>query len=331
MTESYEAGSSRFDVSPGEYSLQESGGLESGAFPEPAMASERLTPPRPSVVLPLILFFLTCLSTWAVGGWEYSLALMSILLAHEMGHFLQCVRYRVPATLPLFIPMPTIIGTMGAVIVQRGRHADRKQMFDIAVSGPLAGLVVAIPALIWGLNHSNVAPIPTDRFVYHFGEPLLVQWLVFWKFGPLLPGEDTFMHPVAMAGWVGIFITALNLLPVSQLDGGHILYCLLGKKAHLVAVNLWRLALLVVIIGGTFYDPSLYSWTVMLFLIWLMGLRHPATRNDDVPLGPGRRYLGWATLAFILIGFTPNPISISEPTTQRDLVQAPTPVSASVR
>lgn len=330
MTDSSETGSSQYDVFPVEYRVLETSTTDSQPQVQDQSALEPKVRRRVPLFLPTLLFLATCLSTWAVGGPQYAAALMSILLAHELGHYLQCVRYGVPATLPLFIPMPSIIGTMGAVIIQRGQQADRKQMFDIAISGPLAGLVIAIPALVWGLNHSEVMLIPTNREVIRFGEPLMVQWLVYWRFGALLPGEDTILHPVAMAGWVGIFITALNLLPVSQLDGGHILYCLLGRKAHVVATNLWRMALLTVVIGGTFYDPALFSWTVMLFLIWLMGLRHPPTRDDTVPLGKWRQRLGWATLAFIIIGFTPNPISVVVPT-QPELVRTMPAISDMVR
>ncbi|MCA9096122.1 MAG: site-2 protease family protein, partial [Planctomycetaceae bacterium] len=200
-------------------------------------------PPRIHYVRPLILFLLTVFSTFLAGGWEYAVPVMSILLFHEFGHYLQCRRYGVPSTLPYFIPMPlTPFGTMGAVIVQKSSVANRKQLFDIAISGPLAGLVLAIPALIWGLSKSSVEPIPLGKPYLRFGEPLLIQWVIHWKFGPIDPGYDTLLHPVAFAGWVGIFITALNLFPIGQLDGGHMLYCLLGRPARTISLWIWRAA-----------------------------------------------------------------------------------------
>lgn len=261
----------------------------------------------------LVLFLLTVGSTYLAGGWQYSLAVMSILVFHEFGHYLQCRRYGVPSTLPYFIPMPlTPIGTMGAVIVQQSGVANRRQMFDIAISGPLAGLVVAIPALLWGLNFSSVERIPFNQPYFRFGEPLLIQWIIQWKFGAIPAGYDTSLHPVAFAGWVGIFITALNLIPIGQLDGGHILYCLLGRPARKVSLWLWRGAIGLILFSSWRGTGDLTGWLVMLALLGFMGVEHPPTSDDEMPLGLGRTILGWVTLPFIVIGFTPNPISIEE-------------------
>ena len=257
---------------------------------------------------PYLLFVATFLSTFFAGGPQYAGALMTILLAHEMGHYLQSVRYGVPASLPMFIPMPlTPIGTMGAVILQRGGVADRKALFDIAISGPLAGLAVALPALIVGLKHSEVISA-FHGGVFVFGEPLLIKWLIRWQFGPIMPGMDVALHPIAFAAWVGILITALNLFPISQLDGGHILYALLRRRAHAVARLIWGGSVAAMIWGGIYVDQQAFSWSLMLFLTWLMGIRHPPTANDSVPLGWVRVCLGWLTLAFLIIGFTPFPI-----------------------
>jgi membrane-associated protease RseP (regulator of RpoE activity) len=289
----------------------------------PADLGEETTA-RPRWGLPIALFLATCLSTFYTGvtgggrnlqaallaGLQYSSALMGILLAHEMGHFLQSVRYRIPATLPLFIPMPlNPIGTMGAVILQRSARADRKAMFDIAISGPLAGLALAIPALIVGMSYSHLVPLPknTDNLLF-FGEPLMVKWLVRWKFGTLPPGWDVTLHPLGMAGSWGIFITALNLIPISQLDGGHILYTLLGKPAQKVAWLIWLGAVAAMLYGGMMVSSQVYGWSVMLFLVWMIGVRHPPTSDDSVPLGGTRIVLGWLTLLFFVIGFTPFPI-----------------------
>jgi len=281
--------------------------------------------------LHLILFVLTCLSTFFVGafpgglqflllarfeaitsemwlqmisdGLTYSSAVMAILLAHEMGHYLQARRYHVAASPPYFIPMPiSPFGTMGAVIIQRSGYADRKKLYDIAISGPLAGLVLAIPIAWVGIQQSVVKPVPEGTVV--FGDPLIMRWMYQAVHGAIGPNEDVVNNPLQFAGWVGFFITGLNLIPIGQLDGGHILYALIGRRAHLVAMLL---------LGGimayvVFYEQ--YVWSLMIVLLLLMGPRHPPTANDDEKLGWFRIVLGWLTLAFIIIGFTPQPFSV---------------------
>jgi membrane-associated protease RseP (regulator of RpoE activity) len=257
--------------------------------------------PQRRVLLPVLLFIATCLSTWLTGGWAFSLALMSTLLAHEFGHYLQAKRYAVPASLPFFIPMPVSpIGTMGAVIVMQPGRGDRRSIFDIAITGPLAGLVPALLFSVLGLRWSQIIA-SGDQNLGQLGEPLLFKILNYFTFGSLPAGQDVLLHPVAFAGWVGIFITALNLVPIGQLDGGHILYALLLRRAHVVAQMLLLAAMAAVIIW------RLWGWTLMLFLLMLMGPRHPPTANDNVPLGTGRTILGWLSLLFVVIGFTPNP------------------------
>ena len=269
------------------------------------------------VTLPLLLFLATCFSTYSVGGLTYAVPVMAILGAHEFGHYLQARRYGVPATWPLFIPFPgSPIGTMGAVIIQGAGWADRRALFDIAVSGPLAGLVLAIPALIYGIQWSTVIQIDLTKPAMYFGEPLVVQWLISIIHGPRPEGQDIVLHPVGFAGWVGVFITGLNLLPIGQLDGGHILYTLLLRRSHVVARWLLRSAVIAVVVAGSFVSASYFGWSLMLVLLVMMGSRHPPTANDYVPLGLGRTVVGWATLLFVLIGFTPAPLTIVEPKPQ---------------
>jgi membrane-associated protease RseP (regulator of RpoE activity) len=260
-------------------------------------------PPQP-VALPIVLFAATCWSTWYVQDMSFSLALMSTLLAHELGHYLQARRYRVPASLPFFIPMPfSPIGTMGALIVMQPGRGDRRSLFDIAVTGPLAGLVPALLFSVIGLHYSSVVRVPDQWVGLTLGEPILFRLLTYMMFGPLPAGHEITLHSVAFAGWVGVFITALNLVPIGQLDGGHILYALLRRRAHVVAQGLLLAAMVAVVWWGY------WGWTLMIFLLMLMGPVHPPTANDEVPLGTGRTILGWASLLFVFLGFTPVPFS----------------------
>lgn len=254
--------------------------------------------PKQAEILPKVI--------WA--GLSYSVPVMSILLAHELGHFLQARRYRVPAIPPLFIPMPIPpFGTMGAVIIQSPHHADRKAMFDIAISGPLAGLCLALPIAWLGIQQSTIMEFDPHHEVQVFGDPLILKWMIRSVHGALPPNHDVVINPLLMAGWVGVFITALNLVPIGQLDGGHVLYCLIGRRAHLVAKLL--------IAGVIFYMAYAQYWAfaVMVVLMLVMGVNHPPTTNDRVPLGPFRVFLGWLTLAFIVIGINPKPLSTHLP------------------
>lgn len=242
-----------------------------------------------------------------LNGLTYATAVLVMLGAHEMGHYLQARRYGVPASLPMFIPMPFgPLGTMGAVIAQQPGVADRKSMFDIAISGPLAGLAVALPLNWWGIQHSRVELIQPNQAGWT--NPLIVEWMIGWIHKPLQPGEDIILNPILFAGWVGIFITALNLIPIGQLDGGHILYCLVGRKAHRIARALYMGAVAFVVFQVLRGHSEYSAWTLMLILVGFMGTRHPPTADDRVPLGIIRIFLGWITLAFIFIGFVPSPM-----------------------
>lgn len=273
-----------------------------------------------------LLFLLTCLSTFLVGigaggpetpvmtwpvflnGVSYSGPLMLILLCHEMGHYLQARRHRIPATLPFFIPTPPwfgLFGTMGAVIVQDGRAADRRSLFDIAVSGPIAGFLIALPATWYGVQHSTVLEIPDPppgKVVISFGDPLILKAMVYAKHGVLPPKHDVIAGPLFFAGWVGLFLTGLNLLPIGQLDGGHTLYTLLGKPAHRVAFIAW-LALIAYMIYAQYW-----GYVVFAGLLAMMGIFHPPTTDDEQPLGTGRTIVGWLTMGLLLICFIPQPV-----------------------
>ncbi len=270
--------------------------------------------------LPLLLFVATCMSTLLVGtqvsdegtwlakfldGLRYSIPVMTILLCHEMGHFLQARRYGVYASLPFFIPMPIPpLGTMGAVIAMEPRVGHRRALFDIGISGPLAGLVPTLIFCVWGIYCSKLVPMPQTSSGFGIGLPILYQYLLDWRFGTIPPGYTIGLDMMAFAGWVGLLVTSLNLIPIGQLDGGHVLYALLRQKAHKVAMALLLSALFLVTLQWQTYR----HWSLMLALLVVMGPRHPPTADDDEPLGVGRFILGWLTLAFIVIGFTPVPI-----------------------
>ncbi len=259
--------------------------------------------------VPLILYLLTFASTLLTAGPLYALGVMFILTAHEAGHYLQARRYRVPATLPYFLPMPlTPIGTMGAVIRMRAHIADRRALFDIAITGPLAGLVPTVVLSAIGIRLSALADAATvsSEPGMTLGEPLLFRALAWLILGPTPDGTVLVLHPLAFAGWVGIFITALNLIPVGQLDGGHLLYALLRRKSHPVAMGLTMAAIAMIAIRFTEYWP----WTLLVTLLILLGPLHPPTADDQVPLGRGRILLGWITLLFVVVGFTPTPMVI---------------------
>jgi membrane-associated protease RseP (regulator of RpoE activity) len=277
-------------------------------------------PRQRRVRLPLLLFVATCLSTLLAGvemstpaglGWFdpllaglwYAVPVMTILVCHEMGHFIQAYRHGVYASLPYFLPMPgSYFGTLGAVIAMEPRMGHRKALFDIGITGPLAGLVPTFIFLIVGLHCSKFGEPFKANVV--LGTPLLFDYLADWFLPPAVPGKALHLDPMAFAGWVGLLITSLNLIPIGQLDGGHVLYALLRQKANKVASFLLLLA--VFLVAWNFKE--LYVWMVMLILLMIMGPIHPPTANDNEPLGLFRIVLGWLTLAFIVVGFTPTPI-----------------------
>lgn len=284
--------------------------------------------PRRRVLLPLLLFLATCLSTFWVGAadwrperfgslaemspiisanWQQGLvymgAVLAILLTHEMGHFLQTIRYRVPASYPLCIPVPfSLIGTMGAVISMDGTKANRKQIFDIGIAGPLAGLAVAIPILYIGVAQLDlsVAPGPHDIQLYN---PVIVRWMIDWLHpewsNRAMWVSVSQLNPYFMAGWVGMLITGLNMLPVSQLDGGHTIYALFGKEAHKLAQAFIIVAIAYVVLNL----EEAAIWTPMLILVILLGIQHPPTADDSVELDDFRWILGVASMAIPVLCF----------------------------
>lgn len=234
------------------------------------------------------------------GGLPFSLTLLAILLAHEFGHYLACVFYRVDASLPYFLPAPTPIGTLGAFIRIRSPIFTMRELFDIGIAGPLAGALFLLPAFAIGLAYSKVLPGIGEESELIFGAPLIQRLLMAAVF-PGAPSEDVYLHPVARAAWVGALATALNLLPIGQLDGGHILYSFVGRWHR-------RLSQLFVALLVPLAYFSL-SWLVWAILLFFFGLRHPAI-YDSSGLSRGRKWLGLLALSLFILCFTLTPLRI---------------------
>lgn len=279
------------------------------------------------------LFFVTCATTWLAGiyfaegdpfaaetwantglllrGGTYTLGVMAIIFAHEMGHYLQARRHDVPVSPPYFLPgLPIpgmgvlpLMGTFGAFIQMALRPVRARQLLDIGAWGPLAGFIVTVPVLMLGYVFSDVRPLPEPDALEQpmmLGNSLLL-WIGQYIFFPNVPeGHDVFMHPLAMAGWTGCLLTAFNLLPLGQLDGGHILYCVLGDRFNKIVPYLFGGLILM---GVLVFE----GWLVLALLLWRMGIRHPPI----IAGGPARgadAWLAWASIGMFALTFSPAPI-----------------------
>lgn len=304
--------------------------------------------------LNVLLYLLTILATLFVGttwsdqvppeadtlwlvthlwlGWPFALSLMTILTGHELGHYFAGRYYRVPVSLPYFIPMPVPpLGTMGAFIVMKGRSTNRRQMLTVGAAGPLTGFLLAVPILLLGLSLSTVGPMTAPApgsAVFLEGNSLLYILLKVAVFGRVLPGSgspltslaglrdagaallgtfpidrgfDVFIHPVALAGWAGLLVTALNLLPVGQLDGGHVLYSLIGQRARALT---WPIIGLLALMG-VFLWPGWFLWAGLIFLF---GQSHPDPLDDITRLDLPRKIVAVAVLLIFVLTFTPLPM-----------------------
>ncbi|MCC7175724.1 MAG: site-2 protease family protein [Bryobacterales bacterium] len=231
-------------------------------------------------------------------GLAFSLTLLTILLAHEMGHYLACLRYGLDASLPYFMPFPSLIGTLGAFIRIRSPIYSRQVLFDVGIAGPLAGFALVVPAAIAGMAGSRVVPGIGDRGDLNFGTPALF-WLLQAMFFPGTEAADLSLHPVARAAWVGVFATALNLLPIGQLDGGHILYSFIGDR-HRQISRVLSLALCLLYVRW----PLWLFWGLLLFFL---GSRHPYI-FDPLKLDTRRTRLGVVALIMFLLCFMDRPL-----------------------
>lgn len=309
-------------------------------FPEPsreagfsATSEWDESPPKRRKLIPFILFLLTCLSTFWVGitAWQplpalqvaasqgdtiylrqlaiahwsdgliYMTCVLAILLCHELGHFVMTIIYRVPATVPIFLPFPfNPIGTLGAVIGMKGIAGNRKQIFDIGIAGPLAGLVVAVPIALIGVAQLDLSAPPQGGLGLRM--PLAFDWLIRWFGVAGYVGQPIWLNqlnPYFAAAWVGFFVTGLNMIPVGQLDGGHITYTLFGRYARFLAQ-----AILVAAIAAMVYFRS-YVLIVMVALLLVIGTGHPPTRDEVSPMGWTRCVLGFISLVIPILCFPP--------------------------
>jgi len=251
-------------------------------------------------------------------GLLYAGVLMVILTGHELGHYLTCRRNGLAVTLPYFIPAPNLFGTFGAFIKIKSPVDRKRQLFDVGAAGPLAGFVLTLPALFIGLLHSKVVPFGAGEGTLSLGEPLLLKLASALVLKPVPDGSDILLHPVAFAGWVGLLVTSLNLLPLGQLDGGHVAYALFGgKKRFLSSIVLGALILL-----GVFFFAGWLIWgglgLVFALVVRLkrpealyrmaIRLRHPPIQDEDVPLSRGRVIVGILVILIFVLSFIPDPV-----------------------
>ena len=311
-------------------------------FPRTANDSARfedwVAPQTRSIVLPVLLFALTVCTTLIAGadlidlfhqnlaytvdfdrymavvlhparwidGWVFSLPLLLILGAHELGHFMACEYYRVDATFPYFIPVPAPLGfgTMGAFIRIKAPIYSKRALFDIAVAGPLAGFAVLLPVLLVGITLSRVHHGLSGESDFVYGIPSIIRMLEAAVFRGITP-EDIYLHPAARAAWVGLLATALNLLPIGQLDGGHLLYAWLGEPAKILFRVFWVGLLVLAVFGG------LTTWLPWAILLFFFGMKHPTIYGES-ELGMARILLTVAAVVIFLLSFSTIPVQVRQ-------------------
>jgi membrane-associated protease RseP (regulator of RpoE activity) len=266
------------------------------------------------------LFLTTIFTTWTVGGPWYTFGLILILGTHEFGHYWACRANHVNSSLPNFLPLPAIIaiplsniniatlGTFGAFIMIKEPMPNRKALMEIGASGPIAGFIVALPVLFVGLLNSEVT---LNKNLIEEPDIFFGSSIIFWGMTKIALGVDpiasdvtfTHLHPLVIAGWLGMLFTALNLFPIGQLDGGHVIYSLFNREYSLMAARLF----FVVLIALGFYWPW---WWVWAGLVLILGLKHPPVLDESIPLEPKHRVIGYASLAILILTFVPVPFGV---------------------
>ena len=278
---------------------------------------------KPKVLLPAVLFLVTIVTTVMAGalyqgadifadpyslvkGIPFSLSLLLILGTHELGHFLASRRHGVVTTLPTFIPgppIPPMIGTFGAVIRIKSPITTKAALVEIGASGPLAGFVIALFVTWWGLDHSTIVPRTMAAGSLGLGSSIIFHALSYITVGPVPETHDVLLHPVAFAGWIGFFVTAMNLLPIGQLDGGHLVYSLLGRRHRQFSMVMIG----VLIVLGILSWPGWFVWAA---LITIIGIWHPPVEDQREPMDSKRRLIAFSALAVFILTFIPTPFYI---------------------
>ena len=244
--------------------------------------------------------FLTTYPSSLIQGLPFAGTLLGILVTHELGHYILSRIHRVPASLPLFIPGPPhFIGTFGAVIRMKSPIMKKQALFDIGVAGPITGFIAAVFALIVGLSLSDVVP-RNQTFGLQLGEPLFLQFIAWVIFGPIPETHDIVLHPIGFAAWFGFFVTALNLIPIGQLDGGHVAFAVFGQRQRTLALIAIPILLFLGLIGWP-------GWILWAGLAGLVGLSHPPVIDPQTPLGKKRMWVAWSALAIFSLSFSPVP------------------------
>ncbi len=268
--------------------------------------------------LNIILFIITLITTTIAGatfsdpnpqdglnilaGLPFSLSLLTILLCHESGHYLMSRKHHVEATLPYFIPAPSFIGTFGAIIKMKSAITDKKSLIDIGAWGPIAGFLVSIPFLIYGIMNSEITEL-TGKEGIILGDSIYLKIFTYLIKGKIPENKDLILHPVAFAAWIGSFVTAMNLIPIGQLDGGHILYALSPKSFRKLSLPL----LLSLIIMGYFGWEGWIFWGLLLLLL---GRHHPPVLDESEELPLSKKILGIVALIIFIITFIPVPFKM---------------------
>lgn len=273
--------------------------------------------------LHIVLFILTFLSMLAAGallqkgvdifsepwriveGLPFALTLMVILLSHELSHYFASKKHHTKATLPYFIPAPSLVGTFGAFIKMKSPIITRKALIDIGASGPIAGFVLSVIAAIVGLSHSSVVPTTEMKGGLSLGDSILFSLLSRLVLGTPPASYDILLHPVAFAGWIGLFVTSLNLIPIGQLDGGHIAYAFLRERHRILSIVL---VIMLLILGFVFWE----MWALWGALMIVLGLSHPPVIHWEVPLDRKRKVVGVLAFIIFILTFMPSPFNIVE-------------------
>lgn len=267
----------------------------------------------------IILFILTFFTTTFAGatfstksaeegikfftGLSFSVPLLIILLFHEFGHYLMSKKHNVSATLPYFIPAPSFIGTFGAIIKMKSAITDKKSLIDIGATGPIAGFLISIPVLVYGISNSTISEIKSSGGII-LGDSLILKFLTYLIWGKLPSELDLVLHPAAFAGWIGTFVTSMNLIPVGQLDGGHILYALFPKLFKKLSLPI---IIFLFIIGFLGWE----GWIFWGFLLLILGRNHPPVVDEEEKLPISKKIIGIIALFIFIITFVPVPFRVS--------------------